>query len=36
MNLLSTARKEVPYPEEAEERLKEAFRRYFRSLLGGR
>jgi len=36
MNLLSTARKEVPYPEEPEERLKETCRRYFRSLLGGR
>jgi Tfp pilus assembly protein PilF/glutathione synthase/RimK-type ligase-like ATP-grasp enzyme len=29
MNLFSTARKEVPYPKEADERLKEVFRSYF-------
>ena len=33
MNLFSTARKEVPYPEEAEDRLKLAFQRYFTSLV---
>jgi len=33
MNLFSTARKEVPYPKEADERLQEAFRSYFASLL---
>jgi hypothetical protein len=32
MNLFSTARKEVPYPQEAEDCLKLAFRRYFTSL----
>jgi hypothetical protein len=32
MNLFSTARKEVPYPKEADERLKEAFRSYFAAL----
>jgi tetratricopeptide (TPR) repeat protein len=36
MNLFSTARKEVPYPKEPEDRLKDAFRRYFSSLLAGR
>jgi glutathione synthase/RimK-type ligase-like ATP-grasp enzyme len=36
MNLFSTARKEVPYPKEADERLKEAFRSYFASLLASR
>jgi hypothetical protein len=36
MNLFSTARKEVPYPEEAEDRLKLAFQRYFTSLVPGR
>jgi hypothetical protein len=35
MNLFSTARKEVPYPEEAEARLEDAFRSYFRSLVPG-
>jgi glutathione synthase/RimK-type ligase-like ATP-grasp enzyme len=35
MNLFSTARKEVPYPKEAEERLKAAFRSYFSSLVAG-
>jgi hypothetical protein len=29
MNLFSTARPEVPYPREADERLKAAFRSYF-------
>ena len=33
MNLFSTARKEVPNPKEAGERLKLAFHRYFTSLL---
>jgi tetratricopeptide (TPR) repeat protein len=36
MNLLTTAQKEIPNPPEPEERLREAFRRYFKSLLGGR
>jgi tetratricopeptide (TPR) repeat protein len=36
MNLLTTARKEVPNPPESEERLRQAFRRYFKSLFGGR
>jgi len=36
MNLLTTARKEIPNPKEPEDRLKEAFRRYFRFLLAGR
>jgi len=33
MNLFSTARREVPYPKEAEEKLKRAFQRYFASLV---
>jgi len=32
MNLFSTARKEVPNPKEAGDRLKAAFQRYFMSL----
>jgi hypothetical protein len=36
MNLLTTARNEIPNPKEPEDRLKEAFRRYFSSLLPGR
>jgi tetratricopeptide (TPR) repeat protein len=32
MNLFSTARKEVPYPKAADERLREAFRNYFATL----
>ena len=32
MNLLTTAREEVPYPKEADDRLKLAFHRYFMSL----
>jgi len=36
MNLFSTARKEVPYPKEADDRLKLAFQRYFTSLVAGR
>ena len=36
MNLFSTARPEIPYPAEAEDRLKRAFRNYFASLLAGR
>lgn len=36
MNLFSTARKEVPYPKEPEECLKQAFRRYFVSLANRR
>jgi glutathione synthase/RimK-type ligase-like ATP-grasp enzyme len=35
MNLFSTARKEIPYPKEADERLKLAFQRYFTSLAAG-
>jgi hypothetical protein len=33
MNLFSTARKEVPYPKEGDERLKVAFQNYFTSLV---
>jgi len=33
MNLFSTAREEVPYPKEAEDGLKQAFQRYFTSLV---
>ena len=33
MNLFSTAREEVPYPQEAEDRLKQAFRNYLTSLV---
>jgi len=36
MNLFSTARKEVPNPKEAEDRLKLAFQRYFTSLISRR
>jgi tetratricopeptide (TPR) repeat protein len=36
MNLLTTAPKEIANPLEPEQRLKEAFRRYFQSLLPGR
>lgn len=35
MNLFSTARKEIPYPQEADDSLKLAFRRYFTSLVAG-
>ena len=34
MNLFTTAPEQIPNPKEPEERLKEAFRRYFTSLLG--
>jgi glutathione synthase/RimK-type ligase-like ATP-grasp enzyme len=36
MNLFSTARKQVPNPKEAGDRLKLAFQRYFTSLVAGR
>jgi glutathione synthase/RimK-type ligase-like ATP-grasp enzyme len=36
MNLFSTARQEVPYPKEGDDRLKAAFRSYFASLLAAR
>ena len=36
MNLLTNARKEVPNPKEPSDRLEQAFRRYFKSLLAGR
>ena len=36
MNLLSNTRKEIPNPKEPCERVEQAFRRYFRSLLAGR
>jgi tetratricopeptide (TPR) repeat protein len=35
MNLFSTARKEIPYPKEADERLKAALRSYFAALVPG-
>ncbi len=36
MNLFSTARKEVPYPKEADDGLRLAFQRYFMSLVAHR
>lgn len=36
MNLLSTVRKEVPYPQETEEHLQQTFRRYLTSLVNRR
>jgi Flp pilus assembly protein TadD len=36
MNLFSTARKEVPHPPAPEDRLKQAFQRYFASLVAQR
>ena len=36
MNLFSTARKQIPYPKEPEECLKQSFRRYFTSLAARR
>ena len=36
MNLLSTARKELPNPKEADDRLKDAFHRYLTSLMPSR
>lgn len=36
MNLLTTARKEIPNPKEPNDRLEAAFRRYFKSVLPGR